>query len=320
MVPPRVLFGKQPEVVQGKSKRGMFADWLTAQENPRFTLTIVNRLWRRDLGMGLIEPVDELTDDSVATTPELLNFLISQMQEVQFSQREFLRVLYNTKTYQRLATRRDLDPEAPYYFPGPVLRRMTAEQVWDSLLTLTLPETRVYQRPRSTTLTQAITLNTSQTATVEGLLLQANNVDKVRGEGPEAQLNKKFTHEGLLLARASELPLPLPPSHFLRQFGQSDREIIEGNCTDGHVPQILTMFNGPISHKLLYEGTVIYDEVASAANTRDQIDVIFLSILGRKPARSDYKLAAEEIEYNGPAGYGNVIWALLNTREFLLIQ
>ena len=80
------------------------------------------------------------------------------------------------------------------------------------------------------------------------------------------------------------------------------------------------MFNGPISHKLLYEGTVIYDEVQSAADLRDQIDVIFLSILSRKPSRTDRKLAAAEIQSNGPAGFGNVIWALLNTREFLFIQ
>ena len=152
------------------------------------------------------------------------------------------------------------------------------------------------------------------------LLNKVEQLNKVRREGPEAQLNKKYTHKGVLLARASELPLPLPPSHFLRQFGQSDRELIEGGSTEGHVPQVLTMFNGPISHKLLNEGTVIYDEVVTASDLRDQVDVIFLSILGRKPTRTDYKTAMLEIRRNGAAGYGNVIWALLNTREFLFIQ
>ncbi len=320
IVQPKVIFGDQPEIAAGGSQRAAFADWLTSPENPRFTLTIANRLWRRALGVGLIEPVDELTDESEASNPELMDYLVTELKRVNYSQREFLRIIYNTKTYQQQATRHDLAPEEPYYFPGPILRRMTAEQIWDSLLTLTLVDPDAYQRPRSDALIRAVTLDTSHPASVEDLLRKADDLDEVRRKGPEAQLNRQFTHEGLLLARASELPQPLPPDHFLRQFGQSDREIIEGGSTEGHVPQILTIFNGSISHKLLHKGTVIYDEVINAADLRDQIDVIFLSILGRKPSRSDYKLAASEIQRDGAAGYGNVIWSLLNTREFLFIQ
>ena len=239
---------------------------------------------------------------------------------VNYRQREFLRILVNTQTYQRQASTRDLATDEPYDFPGPVLRRMEAEQIWDSLLTLTLADPDAYQRPPSDALIAAVRIDTAKPVTSDYLLQKLEALESVRRAGPEAQLNKQFTHKGVLLARASELPLPLPPSHFLRQFGQSDRELIGGGSTEGHVPQILTMFNGPISHKLLNEGTVIYDEVVAANDIRDQIDVIFLSILGRKPTRPDYKLALAEIQHNGSAGYGNVIWALLNTREFLFIQ
>ena len=320
VVQPKVIFGDQPEIAAGASKRAAFANWLTSPENPRFTLTIANRLWRRALGVGVIEPVDELTDESAASNPELMDFLVTELKRVNYSQREFLRIIYNAKTYQQQATRHDLPPEEPYFFPGPVLRRMTAEQIWDSLLTLTLVDPDAYQRLRSDALIRVVTLDTSQPASVEDLLSKADELDEVRRKGPEAQLNRQFTHEGVLLARASELPQPLPPDHFLRQFGQSDREIIEGGSTEGHVPQILTIFNGSISHKLLHKGTVIYDEVINATDLRDQIDVVFLSLLGRKPSRSDYSLAASEIQRNGAAGYGNVIWSLLNTREFLFIQ
>jgi hypothetical protein len=116
------------------------------------------------------------------------------------------------------------------------------------------------------------------------------------------------------------MPMPVPPDHFLRQFGQSDRQLISGGSTEGHVPQILTMFNGQISHKLLHEGTVIYDQVMDAEDLRAQIDGVFMSLLCRKPSRSDRKLATAEIQAYGAAGFGNVIWALLNTREFLFIQ
>ena len=277
-------------------------------------------MWKRAFGVGLIEPVDDLSDESEATNQPLLDHLVAEMKRLNYSQRELLRIIYNTDCYQRQASTRDLSAEEAYYFPGPILRRMTAEQIWDSLLTLTMADANAYRRPRSDALVQAARIETDKPLSSEYLLNKATELDKVRRDGPEAKLNKKFTHEGSLLARASELPLPLPPSHFLRQFGQSDRELIQGGSTEGHVPQILTMFNGPISHKLLNEGTVIYDEVVGSSDMRDQIDVIFLSIVGRKPTRTDYKIALAEIDANGPAGYGNVIWAMLNTREFLFIQ
>lgn len=317
---PKVIFGRQPQLAKNASKRAAFADWLTSPDNPRFTVTIVNRLWRRAFGFGLIEPVDDLTDGSKATNQPLVDHLVAEMKRLNYSQRELLRIIYNSETYQRQATSRDLVAEEPYHFPGPILRRMSAEQIWDSLLTLTLADPNAYQRPRSDALIQAVKIETDHPLSSEFLLNKAKTLDKVQREGPEPKLAQKFTHEGSLLARASELQLPLPPSHFLRQFGQSDRELIGGGSTEGHVPQILTMFNGPISHKLLNEGTVIYDEVVAASDLRDQIDVIFLSIVGRKPTRTDYKTAIAEIQANGPAGYGNVIWALLNTREFLFIQ
>jgi hypothetical protein len=197
---------------------------------------------------------------------------------------------------------------------------MTAEQIWDSMLTLTLADPNAYQRPRYDKYISLAAINRGDNFDLATVRSTLKARDDERRNGEEAKLRKQYTHKGELLARASEMNLPTSPGHFLRQFGQSDRELIAGGSREGHVPQILTMFNGPISHKLLNEGTVIYDEVMAAQDARDKIDVIFLSILSRKPSRTDRKLAAAEIQSHGPAGFGNVIWALLNTREFLFIQ
>lgn len=320
IVEPAVLFGEQPKLKPSQSRRQVFAEWLTSPENPRFTLTIANRLWKRVFGAGIIEPVDDITDDSEPSNQELLDYLVSELKRVDYSQREFLRILYNTQTYQREASRRDLIADEPYHFPGPVLRRMSAEQAWDSMLTLTLADPEQYQRPRSERLIEIVAINPGDELDLSEMRDKLSQRDQERRNGEEAKLKKQNTHKGELLVRASEMSLPVSPSHFLRQFGQSDRELISGGSTEGHVPQILTMFNGQISHKLLYEGTVIYDEVMAAPELRDKIDVIFLSILSRKPSRTDRKLAEAEIQSNGAAGFGNVIWALLNTREFLFIQ
>ena len=135
---PAVLFGKMPTMKPGQTRREAFAEWITHPDNPRFTKTIVNRMWKRAMGVGLFEPEDDITEYTESSNPELMKFLIAEMKRVDYDLKEFMRIIYNTKTYQRAATYEDLKPEVAYHFPGPVLRRMTAEQVWDSLLTLTI--------------------------------------------------------------------------------------------------------------------------------------------------------------------------------------
>ena len=79
--------------------------------------------------------------------------------------------------------------------------------------------------------------------------------------------------------------------------------------------------NITITHSMLEKGSVIYDEVLSH-EPQEAVDVIFLSVLSHPPAAEDRRLAREEIRTaeNPAAGCGNLIWALLNTREFIFIQ
>ena len=320
-VEPRVAFGSPPEIQPDVPLRKTFSNWVTSPENPRFTMTIVNRLWKRVFGVGLIEPIDNHNDATEASNQELLEFLVFEMKRVGYRQREFLRILYNTKAYQRKSFMGDWDPTEPYYFQGPVLRRMTAPQLWDSMLTLTLKDPDLYERPRGEKNLEIVALDPDRTYSLKDLREKYDASRKASGKnGAEAKLNKKHSHEGYLLVRASEMRQPQKPDHFLRQFGQGDRTLISGDTLEGHVPQILTMFNGPISHKLLYKGTVIYDEVAAAPTVNDKVEVIFLSILSRPPTRLDKRLALSEMEAEGAAGVGNLIWSLLNTREFMFIQ
>ncbi len=82
------------------------------------------------------------------------------------------------------------------------------------------------------------------------------------------------------------------------------------------------MFNGPITHVMLEAGSAIVDNVVAIDSTKDRIDAIFLSVLTRSPNRDDRRIAAGELSKTRQdgVGYGNIIWALLNTREFLFIQ
>lgn len=316
LVTPAFLFKEQPLKVAGGDRRKAFADWLTSYDNDRFAMTMANRLWKKAMGVGVIEPVDDHMDESDPSNTALLDFLTSELKRVRFDLKEFQRIIYYTDTYQRRVTYEDVDPEKPYLFPGPILRRMTGEQAWDSLLTLTLANPDSALRPDDGEYIKIIDVDNGHTS--QQVLEKANQLmayeKKVRSE------RGKRLYKGQELLRASELPSPLPANHFIRQFGQSGRAIINDSHTDGTVPQLLTMFNGWVTHMMLERGSVIYNEVIKEDEMEDQVEVIFLSMLNRVPNTREKTAAKAEMKSAGPAGYGNVIWALLNTREFLFIQ
>jgi len=319
-VSPAVPFGPAPALPANGARRQAFADWMTSKENPRFALTIANRLWKRAMGRGLIDPVDDLRDDSEATNPALLEYLTEEMKRLNFNLKEFQRIIYNTKTYQRAATMTEVDAGQPYHFPGPLLRRMTAEQAWDSLLTLTLKYPDSYQKPSFRGMMKYVAVNSMPDKSLPALIKQSESFESKFGVRAMRMEARGFSYKGTPLGRASELEHPLPANHFIRKFGQGDRELIEGADTDGTVPQVLTMFNGPVTHMMLERGSFIFNEVVAAKTEKARIDVIFLSMLARLPTAAERTLAMKEIRTQGAVGYGDVIWALLNTREFLFIQ
>jgi hypothetical protein len=318
VVKPKAIFG-EATVSPGEPPRVTFAHWLTAKENPRFAKAIANRLWKRALGVGLIEPVDDIRDESKPENPELLDYLTTIVVKTDFDLKEYQRIIYNTKTYQRQASVQEVGGGEVYHFPGPVLRRMTAEQVWDSLLTLAIYNPDNIRRPSMDGVAQAANLDLANVSAKQ-VVEHWDKFNEKYGKKSIQNLRQQYLYKAQFLARASEQPMPAPPGHFLREFGQGDREQIEGASTDGNVPQILTMFNGPVTHMMLEKGSVIYDDIVRSKSTNDGIDAIFLSLLSRKPTADARKIALAEIKKDGAAGYGDVIWSLLNTREFLFIQ
>ncbi|MBL9142571.1 MAG: DUF1549 domain-containing protein [Verrucomicrobiaceae bacterium] len=135
-VQPKTMFGHDASQLPGETRIDSFARWMTSPENPRFTLVIANRLWKRAMGMGLIEPVDEMTDSTTPSNTELMNYLEKLMAEKKYDMKAYLRVIYNSDLYQRMPSTKDVALGETYHFTGPLMRRMSAEQIWDSVATL----------------------------------------------------------------------------------------------------------------------------------------------------------------------------------------
>ena len=320
-VEQELLWGKVPASVAHADGREQFAAWMVARTNRQFARTIANRMWKQVMGVGIVEPVDDFREENPPSDPELLEHLTTLVIGLDFDLREFIRVVVSTTAYQRRAVLHDPTSAEPFRFAGPALRRMTAEQLWDSIVALVARNPWSVQRPTAAEVAEvaAIDLRQASLADVE------QTFDAFVGRyGPgryQRTLQQACGYRGQWLMKASEMPTPLPLGHFLRQFGQSDRETIDGGRTVPTIPQILAMFNGPITHAMLEEGSVIYDTVM-AHDPEETVDVVFVSVLGHEPSAEDRRCAHDELTDAGdPAtGCGNLIWALLNTREFLFIQ
>ena len=114
--------------------REKLAALITSPQNRRFAKVIVNRLWRRYIGFGLVEPVDDW-EHVEPSHPQLLDFLADELVSNGYDLKHIARLILNSHVYQRAAKSRDdvVKQDEDYLFAAPLQRRMRAEQIVDSL-------------------------------------------------------------------------------------------------------------------------------------------------------------------------------------------
>jgi len=133
---PATCMGAAAEVAPGQDPAEIFARWVASPENPRFTKVIVNRLWKAMFGVALTEAFDDLHSDTKAMVPAVQEYLEKLMIAQRYDMKAFLRTIAHTRAYQSTVTRDELARGNVYHFQGPLLRRMSAEQIWDSMAVL----------------------------------------------------------------------------------------------------------------------------------------------------------------------------------------
>ena len=322
--------------------RDTFANWLTSPDNPRFSMTIANRMWKLIFGIGVKEPVTDLDDPNASNNPMLLYHLSKEMVRLKFDIRAFMRLLCNTQAYQREAITKQVTPGEPYYFPGPVMRRMTAEQAWDSCVTLAIGDkVDGYKLKRADTYAKVMDLKPGMTASeIREKLSMARQVAGPKPGKPgknakkAAMLAKKAgsdddddtpehvrptVMQGLVLARASELPQPERDQHFLRMFGQSDRQIADSNTDEGSIPQVLMLMNGEAQSVLRNPQSLVLSTALSQDAQEKKIESLYLSFFSRHPKANELKDAKEALNEGGLT-LGDLTWVLFNAREFVFVQ
>ena len=391
-----------------------YAKWMTSKDNPRFTQLIANRLWKQVFGVGQIEPVDQITDYTKAANPALMEHLEQSMKDLDYDMKSFLAMLFKTQAWQRQPFAGEIPPAKPFHFPGPKLQRMTAEQIWDSIVTLVTPDSDNYQPSKAKELAaidkEEELYNTLEgkspeefRAMVDGLAAKVKvayaRQTEVRREFLKAKQDEdeerarklsmelkaisketnraisKAAYDGIEAAgtmmmdrkknrtkrpkrlaakleipkglskqearawakkqktsmaqynslansmmRASELPTPAPRGHFLREFGQSDRELIQ-NANDGaSVPQALNLMNSRIYELLIHPQSVLGQSLAKCDSPKQEINTIYEHMLTRQPSETEANRLLREYHSNPDTARANTVWALLNTQQFIFAE
>jgi hypothetical protein len=117
-----------------EDSRDRLAALVTAPENERFAQVMVNRIWARLMGRGIVEPVSDW-ERGRATHPELLRWLGRELVRSGYQMQHVLRLILESNAYQREVRASERVPNPLYTAPSP--RRLGAEQLVDSLFAVT---------------------------------------------------------------------------------------------------------------------------------------------------------------------------------------
>src|SRR5262249_55785209 len=132
---PRFLFPElgQVDAARPKAERlRQVAGLLTGPEDGRFTRTIVNRLWHRLMGRGIVHPVDVMANEPWSA--DLLDYLATYLADNGYDLKKVIALIVSSRAYQsRCITLTEEPPASDFVYQGPIARRLTAEQFMDAV-------------------------------------------------------------------------------------------------------------------------------------------------------------------------------------------
>ncbi|MEZ6066337.1 MAG: DUF1553 domain-containing protein [Planctomycetaceae bacterium] len=130
---PELVAGLPPELIRNaQDTRELLAAQITGPTNTRFARVIANRMWQRYMGRGLVDPVDDW-EGVQPSNPALLDWLARELVTHDYDLKHVARLILGSRTYQRTLVGDVAGDVDRNLFAGPVRRRLTGEQMVDSL-------------------------------------------------------------------------------------------------------------------------------------------------------------------------------------------
>jgi hypothetical protein len=292
-VEPASLDGKLKGLERGK--RQAASEWIINHSD--FQNAIVNRIWGNIVGKPLIAPETNFNLEDSAEG-QVLKYIGEYFKTHDYSIRELIRLITTSDFYSRIAY---TGKEEEYKLQAVLVKRMSAHQIWDSILTLVLPDVN-YSRVSFSEYSVLLEIDWDSLSGQDALDAVANL----------REYDKKITGNFLkyknidLVRSAYCMNTNSFMGQFLKEYGCSDRILLDSSDDNGSITQILTIMNSPIMELMLDKKSQIFQSFSK----NSEKDSTFISILGR-PANVQEKSLIVKVEL------ADLVWALINSREFL---
>jgi hypothetical protein len=260
--------------------REVFCDHLITPENRWFNRCIVNRVWARLFGRGIIEPADDIDRDISPAHERLIKYLEGELVKNDYDLKAVYRLILNSHTWQLSPIPKGTYSREDFPFAAFGVHRLDAEVLCDALCYLSGTE-----------------------HTFSSMV-------------PEPYTFIPAHHSAVQLADGSIT------GQFLEMFGRPSRDsgkLSERNSMPSD-SQLLHMLNSTDIHKQVATSPLLSKIVRETKNNDQMIGRIYLLVLSRHPAGEELEKAKEYIstsKRNRKKSAEDIMWALVNTKEFL---
>ncbi len=259
------------------------ARWIADPENPYFAKAQANRIWFHLMGRGLVDPVDDFRATNPASHPALLDALASELRTSGFDLRHLVRVIVRSKTYQLSSEPTPSNREDTINYARALPRRLTAEQLLDSLA-------RALEAP----------------VTFNGY--------------PRGTLAREIP--GVIAIRRRD-QRPSPGDDFLRQFGKPKRLISCEceRTTETTMGQAFQLISGRLLDELLRSPDGRIASLATTSlPIADAVTELYWRTLSRTPTEEELARTLELLDFEADrrAALEDLAWSLVNAKEFVL--
>ncbi len=274
------LDGEPVKIGSDEDPRQKLVDWMVDPKNPFFARAVANRYWAHFFGRGLVDPLDDMRVTNPPSNPELLDTLAKDLVDSKYDLKHLIRLIVKSRTYQLSAVPNEFNKHDKQNYARFYPRRMSAEVLLDAVNQVTNSPTQFGGLPA----------------------------------------DKLAPHKAIMLPDESF------QSYFLDVFGRPQR-ISACECervSEANLAQALHLLNSEEIQGKLTRTSGRADALAKDPRPDvEKIDELFLWALARKPTPAQQQLALAQIEKhdkNKKLAYENILWALLNTKEFVFNQ
>jgi hypothetical protein len=278
-LPPKALGGPVLPIEPGHDVREDLFEWMASPGNPYFARSFVNRVWAHYFGVGLVEPVDDFSVANPPTNARLLDALAHDFVAHDYDVRHVERMILNSRTYQLSAVPNATNKFDKNNFARGYVRPMMAEAVVDVL---------------------------------------NDALGAVEKFGADARADARMIEVG-----ASRLQGNGNLAYALRIFGRPPRTTA-CDCErslDPALPQTLYRMTDPaILGKVTANTGRLAKLLKANPDDRAVLEELFLATLTRLPTAAEKEAFAQYRgrEKSRAAAFQDTLWALINTREFIL--